>query len=641
MGRGRCRFALLACLVLAGAGLHPAYASASGEDQGSTQTSSNGASATAQNVSNTSQSSTEIQTGSGGGQSQTVTQSAPTDQTATAVATSQQSPTSGGSSDQSNQASSSNTATNVADTKQQSTQSQESSASQPNEGQSQSAEQSAPTKQDANASATSTQVAPANVNVVIRIDSPGNDGPVTQTNSSQASADAGNASSLSQGSTQAQNGAGSQEGQSQSSSQNASATQSAHATASSIQTDPLNANIVVRNKSPGDGGAVTQANTVGSTAGAANSNAVTQVSNQSQDGTGPAGGQSQAASQSAPVVQAADATATSIQAAPTNVSVTIDPAVVDPNGSGAVGTLIQIWIPNQPDTSAPSSSSAAGEAAQVNGSNATASAGNVNDVTQSAVQQQDIGGEQSSSPTQLGGGSQSQVLEQSAPTAQSANAEATSIQAATNAGMLQPGTQTSISSAFAQATNVSEVSQAATQIQNGGNGTQVQAIDQESPTTQQANVKSSSQEATAGSGSSLQTKAQAGANRGSPTVRAGSHRSGKSRAFFLWASPGTPEAVGRVLPSSGWVATSSARSDRGRRHVRDAGRRAPHEPRDPAPQDSAALGAPGNGAAGVSLWAFAALLVPFLLTAPRWARRHRSATFRRLLSVVLRLERPG
>jgi hypothetical protein len=75
--------------------------------------------------------------------------------------------------------------------------------------------------------------------------------------------------------------------------------------------------------------------------------------------------------------------------------------------------------------------------------------------------------------------------------------------------------------------------------------------------------------------------------------------------------------------------------------VRDTGRRAPPEPREPGPQESSLLGAAGNGAPGVSLWAFAALLVPFFLTAPWWARRHRSAAIRRLLSVVLRLERPG
>ena len=54
----------------------PANAAAAGEDPGSAaQTSSNGATATAQNVSNTSQTSTETQTGTDAGQSQTVTQS--------------------------------------------------------------------------------------------------------------------------------------------------------------------------------------------------------------------------------------------------------------------------------------------------------------------------------------------------------------------------------------------------------------------------------------------------------------------------------------------------------------------------------------------------------------------------------------
>jgi hypothetical protein len=53
------------------------------------------------------------------------------------------------------------------------------------------------------------------------------------------------------------------------------------------------------------------------------------------------------------------------------------------------------------------------------------------------------------------------------------------------------------------------------------------------------------------------------------------------------------------------------------------------------------LGAPAGASVGGLLWIFVALLVPFALTAPWWARRHRSAVFRRLLSVVLRLERPG
>ena len=256
--------------------------------------------------------------------------------------------------------------------------------------------------------------------MVIRLDSPGNDGPVAQTNSSQANADAGNTNSLSQGSSQSQNGAGSAAGQSQSSSQSAPTTQSSQSTATSTQVNPLNANIVIRNKSPGDEGPVSQTNSVQSTAGAANSNAVDQAASQLQSGSGPGSGQSQGATQSAPTVQTAGATATSVQGSPTNASVTIDPAAPDPNGSGAIGTLIQVWIPNDPETS-PASSPAAGEVVGANSSTATASAGNTNHVTQSAVQQQDAGGRPSSGPTQVGGGSQTQVLEQSAPTTQTAS----------------------------------------------------------------------------------------------------------------------------------------------------------------------------------------------------------------------------
>src|SRR5207342_3580192 len=50
---------------------------------------------------------------------------------------------------------------------------------------------------------------------------------------------------------------------------------------------------------------------------------------------------------------------------------------------------------------------------------------------------------------------------------------------------------TSISSAAAQASNVSEVTQSATQIQHGGvGGSQAQVIRQEAPTTQWVNAES-------------------------------------------------------------------------------------------------------------------------------------------------------
>ena len=325
----------------------------------------------------------------------------------------------------------------------------------------------------------------------------------------------------------------------------------------------------------------------------------------------------------------------------------IDPAASDPNGSGAIGTLIQVWIPNDPETS-PAGSPAAGEVVGANSSTATASAGNTNHVTQSAVQQQDAGGRPSSGPpTQVGGGTQTQVLEQSAPTTQTASAQATSIQGGTGPA--------SISSATAQASNVSEVTQSATQIQHGGvGGSQVQVIRQEAPTTQWVNAESaadsgeshsSSSSTNSGSSAISQSAVQVQAGEGSQVQivaqDAGNRSRGKSRATAFAVSHGAARATWLAAASGNPAESGSIRSESGRHDVRDTGRRAPQEPREPGPQESSLLGAPGNGAPGVSLWAFAALLVPFFLTAPWWARRHRSATIRRLLSVVLRLERPG
>jgi hypothetical protein len=327
--------------------------------------------------------------------------------------------------------------------------------------------------------------------------------------------------------------------------------------------------------------------------------------------------------------------------------VRIDPAASDPNGSGAIGTLIQVWIPNDPETS-PAGSPASGEVVGADSSTATASAGNTNQVTQSAVQQQDAGGRPSSGPTQVGGATQTQVLEQNAPTTQTASAEATSIQGGSGA--------TSISSPAAQASNVSEVTQSASQIQHGGvAGSQVQVLRQEAPTIQSGNAEStaagseeshSSSSSTNSSSSEIsQSAVQVQAGEGSQVQiveqDAGGRSCSKSRATLLAMPRETARATWLAAASGSPPGSGSIRSESGRRDVRDTGRRAPQEPRGPGPQESSLLGAPGNGAPGGALWAFAALLVPFFLTAPWWARRHRSATLRRLLSVVLRLERPG
>ena len=89
--------------------------------------------------------------------------------------------------------------------------------------------------------------------------------------------------------------------------------------------------------------------------------------------------------------------------------------------------------------------------------------------------------------------------------------------------------------------------------------------------------------------------------------------------------------------AGGGSPTTPARRPAERR--RDA---APRIPQAPLPsQAPAALGAAPGGTSGVSLWVFAALLIPFLLAAPWWARRHGPSVVRRLTGVVSRLERPG
>jgi hypothetical protein len=309
-------------------------------------------------------------------------------------------------------------------------------------------------------------VAPTNLNVVIRIDSPGNDGPVTQTNTSVASATGNNSNATAQDAAQNQTGGGPSGGQSQSADQTAPTTQSANATAASYQAAPRNANIVIRNKSPGDSGAVTQTNSSQATAQAVNGNAANQSADQTQTQTGSSGGQAQSISQSAPTTQDANGIATSTQTLPTNSNavVLIDGAAPDPAGSGARGLWIQIWIPVDGQQTA----------TQANTSSATASAGNTNHVTQSATQLQSGG---SGGGSQPGGGGQSQTIVQSAPTAQNASAQATSEQ----------GAGSGTSSASTTQTSSNQTAQSAQQTGSG-----IQVIEQSAPCTQFAGVTSAS-----------------------------------------------------------------------------------------------------------------------------------------------------
>jgi len=437
--------------------------------------------------------------------------------------------------------------------------------------------------QNGDATAASTQVTPTNLNLVIRIDSPGNDGPVTQTNTSVASAAGNNSNATAQDAAQSQTGGGASGGQSQSTDQTAPTTQGSTATPASTQTAPLNANIVIRNKSPGDTGPVTQTNSSQATAQAANDNAVNQSTTQAQAlaDDGSSSGQSQSVTQSAPTAQDANATAISTQSAPTNanVSVLIDGAAPDPAGSGAFGMLIQIWIPLEDQYAA----------TQANTSSATASAVNSNQVTQFATQSQSGG---SAGGSQVGGAGQSQTIVQSAPTTQTASAQAISEQAGTSGNSSATGTQESSNQTVQVA-------------QQTGPGTQV--IEQNEPYTQSADV----------------------------LVPAGVVTRRFGPAGWSLASSFVADAAQWLAPDQPSSATST--SPAGRSHSGAPGHRAPFPHAPNMPNASLGGASPTGGSPGI----FAMLLLAFALTAPWWVRRRLPSALRRLMAVVSRLERPG
>jgi hypothetical protein len=96
--------------------------------------------------------------------------------------------------------------------------------------------------QDASADGAASGQAPSNLNLSVRVDSPGADGAVTQANDVTATANAG---------------------------ADGGATGNASATAAASQPSPVNVNVSVRVASPGSGGAVDQSNTAAATAGGA------------------------------------------------------------------------------------------------------------------------------------------------------------------------------------------------------------------------------------------------------------------------------------------------------------------------------------------------------------------------------------
>jgi hypothetical protein len=189
------------------------------------------------------------------------------------------------------------------------------------------ADQAAKNDQSADADANAVQVKPSNDNVVVRIDSPGDDGPVKQTNAAGALAAAGNANSTDQSADQKQSGDSCKcGGGTQVADQSAHNHQSADADANAKQIKPSNDNVSVRIDSPGNGGKVDQTNAALAGALAGNANETTQSADQSQGGCKCGGGGTQVVDQKAKSDQSADADANAKQIHPSNnnTSVRID-----------------------------------------------------------------------------------------------------------------------------------------------------------------------------------------------------------------------------------------------------------------------------------------------------------------------------
>ncbi len=318
--------------------------------------------------------------------------------------------------------------------------------------------QSADNAQEANAIAVTEQTGASNENISVRVLSPGDNGPVTQSNVASSNAAAGNANGTSQSATQGQSGSGGD----QTIGQAASNEQSAAALSGTVQENPSNSNISVRVLSPGNDGPVTQSNVATSNATAANLNGTHQSADQTQGGgsdsckCGSAG--SQVIGQSADNHQGALAGSLTVQEGAKNENISV--RVLSEGNNGPVS--------------------------QSNIASSNAVAGNANGTSQTADQ------DQAGGSCKCGSGTQ--VIGQSASNAQGAAAFSATIQEKPSNSNLPirvlsegddgPVTQSNVATSNATAANLNGTSQAADQSQAGGAG--IQVIGQESKSGQLA-----------------------------------------------------------------------------------------------------------------------------------------------------------
>jgi hypothetical protein len=328
----------------------------------------------------------------------------------------------------------------------------------------QTSQQSAGTDQLAIALSAANQVDPSNVNVPIRVLSPGSDGNVTQSNTAASTGTAGNTSTTGQSGSQTSASscgcAGSAAAPIQTSDQSAGTHQSAGALSEADQIHPSNTNVSVRVLSEGDGGSVAQSNTAASTANAGNAATTSQQGAQTAGGSscGCGGSPVQQAKQTAETGQASGALSAAAQIHPSNVSSPV--RVLSPGNDGSV---------DQSNTAA-----------------STATAGNTAGTTQGA--------------SQTAGGSGIQIAGQDAKTAQGALAGSGAFQAgaSNNASPVRvssPGNggdvkQANTAASTAQAGNAAGTTQNGTQTNAGEScgcgGKGIQVLGQQSATEQAA-----------------------------------------------------------------------------------------------------------------------------------------------------------
>ena len=233
--------------------------------------------------------------------------------------------------------------------------------------------QAAASGQTAGAASGASQSQPANQNISVRVLSPGNSGDVTQSNTADSSATAGNANLTGQTAEQTQDGSCACAGGTQAIGQEADSSQAAQALSVATQHGASNTNIPVRVLSDGHDGDVTQTNAVESDATAANANGTSQSA-----GQGSAGGSgTQAVGQTADNEQGAAAASKAEQSGAKNTNISV--RVLSPGNDGTVSQSNSVG-----SSAAAGNSNQTGQNSGQGGSGGTQAIGQDADSTQSA-----------------------------------------------------------------------------------------------------------------------------------------------------------------------------------------------------------------------------------------------------------------